>query len=61
MRFEVFKSGSTVLSQKWYWRLIASNGEPIASSGEGYYSKDDCIHGIGLVKGTNAMTPVIEI
>lgn len=62
MRFEVYKSGTSVLGQVWRWRLVAtSNGKTIADSGEGYYSKQDCLHGVSLVKGTNVLTPVVEL
>ena len=60
MRFEVYKSGTTLLSQVWRWRLVASNGRTVADSAEGYQSKADCLHGIELVKGTNLLTPVVE-
>jgi len=35
---------------EWRWRLRASNGRIIADSGEGYKNKQDCEHGIDLVK-----------
>ena len=41
----------------WRWRLKGANGEPIAS-GEGYTSKENCLHAIDLLKGTDANTPV---
>jgi uncharacterized protein YegP (UPF0339 family) len=40
------------------WTLVASNGRTIADSGEGYKTENDCLHGIGLVMGTNQQTPV---
>ncbi len=40
------------------WRLVASNGQSIATSGEGYKSKDSAKAGIESVK-KNA--PVAEI
>jgi uncharacterized protein YegP (UPF0339 family) len=60
MRFEIYKSGTSLPSQVWRWRLVAANGNTIAESGEGYYDKADCQHGIELVRGTNALTPVDE-
>ena len=44
--FEVFhdKAG------EWRWRLIASNGNIIADSGEGYQSKQGARRGIKSVK-----------
>ena len=35
---------------EWRWRLVAGNGREIAASGEGYRDKQDCLHGIELVK-----------
>lgn len=61
MKFEIYRSGTPQLSQTWRWRLVAANGETIADSAEGYYDKTDCRHGIELVKGTGALTPVTEV
>jgi uncharacterized protein YegP (UPF0339 family) len=33
------------------WRLRADNNKIIATSGEGYNNKQDCLYGIQLVKG----------
>lgn len=35
---------------EWRWRLIAGNERIIAVSGEGYHNRQDCLHGIELVK-----------
>lgn len=35
---------------EWRWRLVAGNERIIAESGEGYRDRQDCLHGIGLVK-----------
>lgn len=43
MTFEYYKSG-----REWRWRLVAGNGETIAS-GESYKQKVDCIKAIALV------------
>ena len=48
-KFEIYKDSAG----KFRWRLKAPNGEIIASSGEGYESKDSCRNGIQSVK-TNA-------
>ena len=37
---------------EWRWRLAAGNGRLIAASGEGYQQKQDCLHGIALVKAS---------
>ena len=55
MKYEMFKDAQG----DWRWRLLASNGNIVADSGEGYSNKVDCRHGIDLVKSsTNA--PVQE-
>jgi uncharacterized protein YegP (UPF0339 family) len=46
--FEIYKDQDN--PQDFRWRLRANNGEIIADSGEGYNAKDDCEHGIELVK-----------
>ena len=33
---EVYETQSLMASQRWAWRLVASNGRIIATSGEGY-------------------------
>ena len=37
-------------SGEWRWQLRAANRRIIADSGEGYRDKQDCLHGIALVK-----------
>lgn len=44
----------------WRWTLHAANNARIADSGESYYNKIDCLGAINLVKGTGAVTPVVE-
>jgi uncharacterized protein YegP (UPF0339 family) len=61
MRFEVYETDTSLVSQVWHWRLVAVNGKTIADSAEGYFSKADCLHGIDLVRSANAHTPVIEV
>ncbi|MCK4594979.1 YegP family protein [bacterium] len=46
-KFQIFKSEK---NNEWYWHLRANNGQIIATSGEGYKNKNDCEHGIDLVK-----------
>lgn len=60
MRFEIYRSGASLLSQQWRWRLVAGNGEIIADSAEGYVSRFDCEYAIGLVKSSTPTTPVVE-
>lgn len=56
-RFELFKDKAG----EYRWRLLASNGKIIATSGEGYNAKADCRHGIELVKNDAPAAPVEEI
>jgi uncharacterized protein YegP (UPF0339 family) len=51
---------TSIAQGKWRWRLKAANHEIIAV-GEGYANKRDCLHAIGLLKGTNASTPVRDL
>ena len=69
MHFEIYQESPGLIrvaqgvlaSKEWRWRLVATNGKNIANGGESYHNKADCLHGIDLVKGTNASTPVKEI
>jgi uncharacterized protein YegP (UPF0339 family) len=45
-RFVVYKDRAG----EWRWNFRASNGKKIADSGEGYHNKQDCLHGIELIK-----------
>lgn len=48
MRFELYKDSAS----HWRWRLRAQNGNVLADSAEGYVRREDCEHGITLVKGS---------
>ena len=54
-KFELYTDGK----KEFRWRLVASNGQTIATSGEGYKSKDSAKAGIESVK-KNAPAAVIE-
>ena len=56
MRYEIYNDRAG----EWRWRLRAANNEPIATSGEGYRNKADCLHGVNLVKGS-ANAQVVEV
>ena len=51
MYFEVYRSGD-----QYRWRLKAANHE-IVAQGEAYVKKQDCLHAIELIKGTDENTP----
>jgi len=48
--FEVFRDNA----DEWRWRLVATNGNIIADSGEGYRSKQGVKRGIESVKRSAA-------
>jgi uncharacterized protein len=54
-KFELYKDAKG----EFRWRLVASNGQTIATSGEGYKSKDSATAGIESVK-KNAPIAKIE-
>jgi len=54
-KFELYKDAKG----EFRWRLVASNGQTIATGGEGYKSKESAKDGIESVK-KNAATAKIE-
>lgn len=56
MYFIVFKD----VQQQWRWNLNADNHKKIADGAEGYVNKQDCLHGIALVKAHAAATPTYD-
>jgi uncharacterized protein len=56
-KFELYKDKKG----EFRWRLVASNGQAIASSGEGYKTKESAKAGIDSVKKNAADSPVVEI
>ena len=46
--------------KQWRWRFRASNGEIIAVSSESYVRREDCEHGIELIKREGPKAPVIR-
>jgi uncharacterized protein len=54
-KFELYKDSKG----EFRWRLVASNGQTIATGGEGYKSKDSAKNGIESVK-KNAPDAAIE-
>jgi uncharacterized protein YegP (UPF0339 family) len=51
--YEIYKDNTG----EWRWRLVAANNRIIATSGEGYANRNDCISAIELVK-TSQDAPV---
>ena len=56
MAYYVYKDAQGL----WRWFLQAANNRKIATSGESYHNKSDCLAAINLVKGSSA-APVHEI
>jgi uncharacterized protein YegP (UPF0339 family) len=56
MRFELYREANG----DWRWRLRHDNGNVIADSSEGYRRREDCEHGIVLVRGA-AEAPTIDM
>jgi len=54
MRFELYRDAGG----EWRWRLRATNGNVVADSAEGYASREDCEHGIALVKQSQSAAVV---
>lgn len=42
----------TDAENRWRWRLVAADSRIIATSGESYHNKDDCLSAINLVKAS---------
>ena len=57
MKFQLFKDSAG----EWRWRLRAANNEIVATSGEGYINKTDCVHAIELVKSAASTAPIEEL
>jgi uncharacterized protein len=54
--FKIYKDAAG----EYRWRFVASNGEKIAVSSEGYTHKADCEHAIMLVKTESPTAPVLQ-
>jgi len=55
-KFELYKDNKG----EFRWRLLATNGQVIATGGEGYKSKDGAKNGIESVKKNAPTAPVEE-
>lgn len=53
IHYEVYRT----LIRQWRWRLVAANGEIIAS-GEGYWNKVDCLTALEVIRKTGLKTLV---
>lgn len=57
MQFQLYKAPA---NQQWYWRLVAGNGQIIATGAEGYINRIDALHGMDLVRQNAASAAVLE-
>ena len=55
-KFELYKDAKG----EFRWRLLATNGQVIANSGEGYKTKDSAKNGIESVRKNAPAAPVEE-
>ena len=55
-KFELYKDAKG----EYRWRLIASNGQTIATGGEGYEAKESAIAGIESVKKNAPAAEIVE-
>ena len=56
-KFELYKDKKG----EFRWRLVASNGQTIASSGEGYTEKTSAKAGIASVKKNAPTAEIVEV
>ena len=54
--FELFVDSA----DQWRWRLVLTNGNIIADSGEGYASRQKCKQGLESVKENAADADVVD-
>ncbi len=59
MRFTVYRSG--FFRREWRWRLRAANGRIVATGGEGYPHKRDCVDAVNRLRFAAADAPVHTI
>lgn len=57
MNFEVYKDKKN----EWRWRLRTGNGKIVATSGESYKNKADCLHMINRIKNYRMEANIREI
>jgi uncharacterized protein YegP (UPF0339 family) len=57
LTFELYRDAR----KEYRWRLKATNGQIIATSGEGYKAKADCQHGIDLIQKEASKAKLEEI
>lgn len=56
MKFVLFRD----VKKEYRWRMVATNGNIVATSGEGYKNKKDCLATLESIKKSAADAPVAE-
>ena len=56
LKFEIFR-GKDYL---YYFRCVASNGEIIATSGDGYTTRYNCIYALNIIKQHASFAPIYD-
>lgn len=56
MKFEIFIGRD----YQYYFRFVAANGQVIATSGDGYTTKANCIYALNLMKQYAKTAPVYQ-
>lgn len=56
MKFQIYQDKAG----EWRWRLLASNGNIVADSGEGYTTKVACLDTIDRIKTASVSAEVVE-
>lgn len=54
-----FRLTRNPITRQWRFKLLAGNGECIATS-ESYRSKADCLHAVDVIKAVAANAPVVK-
>lgn len=60
-RLEVYRSKATERKQRWHWRAVASNGNILADSAEGYVTRSKCKRAIYALQKAFANFPIKEL
>lgn len=58
MKFIVYRSRRPLGRQRWRWKLLAANGEPIANGNEAYANKADILMIVNKIKAFAIDTPL---
>jgi hypothetical protein len=60
-KLKPYRRRSLNRNQRWGWRLTAMNGRKIATSGEGYANRQECIDmGLAVTGGDYSVIVVVD-